>query len=311
MKRDSATPDRVLGFLEPMKAKLVNSIPPGDWIYEVKFDGYRALALRGGPQTRLLSRNQKDLGKKFPEIVEEIASLDVQDAILDGEIVALDDQGRSSFQALQAFDMDTERPPIVFYAFDLLRLNGKELRDLPIEERKAKLAELFTESPAALRYSISFTKDIEELLEKARTLGLEGLIGKRSGSLYEAGKRSGAWVKIKLHLEQEFVIGGYTEPEGGRKHFGALLVGFYEGKKLKFSGRVGTGFNDKLLSTLYSELDKIRIEKCPFYNLPAAGRNRWDQGLTAAEMKRFHWVKPVMACQIKFTEWTRDDRLRH
>jgi bifunctional non-homologous end joining protein LigD len=108
------------------------------------------------------------------------------------------------------------------------------------------LAELFAETPAALRYSISFTKDIEELLEKARTLGLEGLIGKRSNSRYEAGKRSGAWIKIKLHLEQEFVIGGYTEPEGARKYFGALLVGFYEGKRLKFAGRVGTGFNDKL-----------------------------------------------------------------
>jgi bifunctional non-homologous end joining protein LigD len=310
VKSRSIASPRLPDFVEPMKAKLVDSIPPGDWIYEVKFDGYRALALRSGPEIKLLSRNQKDLGKKFPEIVEAIAALDLQDAIIDGEIVALDDQGRSSFQALQAFDMDTERPPIVFYAFDLLRLNGKDLRDLPIEERKAKLAELFTESPAALRYSISFTKDIEELLEKARALGLEGLIGKRSGSRYEAGKRSGAWVKIKLHLEQEFVIGGYTDPEGGRKHFGALLVGFYEGKRLKFAGRVGTGFSENLLSSLHSELEKIRIKRCPFYNVPAGGRNRWDQGLTAAEMKRCHWVRPKMVCQVKFTEWTRDDRLR-
>jgi bifunctional non-homologous end joining protein LigD len=310
MKSKPAASAHLPDFVEPMKAKLVDSTPPGDWIYEIKFDGYRALALRGGAEIRLLSRNQKDLGKKFPEILDAIASLDVQDAIVDGEIVALDDQGRSSFQALQAFDMDTERPPIVFYAFDLLRLNGKDLRDLPIEERKARLAELFTETTAALRYSISFTKDIEELLEKARTLGLEGLIGKRSGSRYEVGKRSGAWVKIKLHMEQEFVIGGYTDPEGGRKHFGALLVGFYEGKRLKFAGRVGTGFSEKLLSSLQSELEKIRIKSCPFYNVPAAGRNRWDQGLTAAEMRRCHWVRPKLVCQVKFTEWTRDDRLR-
>ena len=141
-------------------------------------------------------------------------------------------------------------------------------------------------------------------------MGLEGLIGKRAGSRYEPGKRSGAWIKIKLHQEQEFVIGGYTEPEGSRKYFGALLVGFYEGKKLKFAGRVGTGFSDKLLRTLFSELNKIRVEKCPFFNLPAAGRSRWDQGLTAAEMRRCYWVKPAMVCQIKFTEWTRDDRLR-
>jgi bifunctional non-homologous end joining protein LigD len=175
VKPRSATPAELPDFVEPMQAKLVASMRAGDWIYEVKFDGYRALALRGDAETRLLSRNQKDLGKKFPEIVEAIASLDLQDAIIDGEIVALDDQGRSSFQALQAFDMDTERPPLVFYAFDLLWLNGKDLQDLPIEERKAKLAELFTESPATLRFSISFTKDIDELLEKAKKLGLEGL----------------------------------------------------------------------------------------------------------------------------------------
>jgi bifunctional non-homologous end joining protein LigD len=111
--------------------------------------------------------------------------------------------------------------------------------------------------------------------------------------------------------EQAFVIGGYTEPEGSRKYFGALLVGTYEGKKLKFGGRVGTGFSETGLRNLFSELNKIRIDKCPFFNLPATGRSRWDQGLTAAEMKRCHWVKPILVCQIKFTEWTRDDRLRH
>ena len=110
--------------------------------------------------------------------------------------------------------------------------------------------------------------------------------------------------------EQVFVIGGYTEPEGSRKYFGALLVGFYEGKSFKFAGRVGTGFSEKLLSTLYTGLNKIRVYQCPFFNLPATGRNRWDRGLSAAEMRRCHWVKPVMVCQVKFTEWTRDDRLR-
>jgi bifunctional non-homologous end joining protein LigD len=125
-------------FVEPMKAQLVDSIRPGDWIYEIKFDGYRALALRGGRETRILSRNQKDLGKKFPEITSSIAALDVQDVVIDGEIVALDDRGRPSFQLLQGYDMGLVRPPIVFYAFDLLRLNGEDLRGLPIEERKAK-----------------------------------------------------------------------------------------------------------------------------------------------------------------------------
>jgi bifunctional non-homologous end joining protein LigD len=310
VKTRSSTPERLPDFVEPMKAKLVDSMPSGDWIYEIKFDGYRALVIRGGNETRILSRNQKDLGSKFPEVKDSIAALDLQDAIIDGEIVALDEKGRSSFQLLQGFDMGEQRPPIVFYAFDLLRLNGKDLRNLPIEERKAKLEELLKKPPGVIRYSVSFTKDIPELLDRAGKLGLEGLIGKRTGSKYEVGRRTGAWIKVKLHQEQEFVIGGYTEPEGSRKFFGALLVGFYEGKQLKFCGRVGTGFTDKLLRSLFSQLEEIRVESCPFFNVPAKGRSRWDQGLSAAEMKRCRWVKPEMVCQIKFTEWTRDDRLR-
>jgi bifunctional non-homologous end joining protein LigD len=149
-------------------------------------------------------------------------------------------------------------------ADDLLRLNGKDLQALPIERRKAQLEELLKKPPGVIRYSVSFTKDIPELLGQAREMGLEGLIGKRAGSRYEPGKRSGAWIKIKLHQEQEFVIGGYTEPEGSRKYFGALLVGFYEGKRLKFAGRVGTGFSDKLLRSLFSDLSRIGVEKCPF-----------------------------------------------
>jgi bifunctional non-homologous end joining protein LigD len=206
--------------------------------------------------------------------------------------------------------MNQERPPIVYYAFDLLQLNGKDLRNLPIEERKAKLEALLKKPPGVIRYSASFTRDINELLNRTREMGLEGLIGKRRGSKYEPGRRSGVWIKLKLHHEQEFVIGGYTEPEGGRKYFGALLVAFYEGKRLKFAGRVGTGFSEKRLHDLYAEMNTIRVEACPFFNVPAAGRSRWDQGLTAAEMKRCRWVKPVMVCQVKFTEWTRDDRLR-
>jgi bifunctional non-homologous end joining protein LigD len=219
-------------FVEPMKAKLVDSMPTGDWIYEIKFDAYRALALRGVDEARILSRNKKDLGGKFPEVKDSIAALDIQGAIIDGEVVALDEKGRSSFQLLQGIDMGQEKPPIVYYSFDLLQLNGKDLQNLPIEERKAKLEELLKKPPGVIRYSISFTKDIPELLERAGKLGLEGLIGKRAGSRYEAGKRTGAWIKVKLHLEQEFVIGGYTEPEGSRKYFGALLVGFYEARNL-------------------------------------------------------------------------------
>jgi len=152
-----------------MKAKLVGSMPAGAWIYEVKFDGYRALALRAGGETRILSRNEKDLGSEFPAVRDSIAALDVQDAIIDGEIVALDEKGRSSFQLLQ--DIAQEKAPIVYYAFDLLRLNGKNLQALPIEERKAQLEQLLKKPPGVIRYSVSFTKDIKELLARPRNLG--------------------------------------------------------------------------------------------------------------------------------------------
>jgi bifunctional non-homologous end joining protein LigD len=303
-----SSPAPLPDFVEPMKAQLVDSIRPGDWIYEIKFDGYRALALRGGSETRILSRNQKDLGKKFTKIRDSIAALDVHDAIIDGEIVALDDKGRPSFQLLQGFDMGLVRPPIVFYAFDLLRLNGQDLRSSPIEERKANLAALLKRPPADIRYSASFTQNIDELLSRVRELSLEGLIGKRAGSKYDS-HRSGAWIKIKLYQQGSFVIGGYTQPAGERKHMGALLVGVYEDGKLKFAGRVGTGFSEKLLRSLSEELNKIAVKACPFFNLPATGHGL-DPGLTVAEMKRCVWVKPAMVCEVKFTEWTRDDRLR-
>jgi bifunctional non-homologous end joining protein LigD len=297
-------------FVEPMKAKLVVSIPAGEWLYEIKFDGFRALALRGGNEARLVSRNEKDFGGKFAEVMDSLSKLGVQDAIVDGEIVALDEKGRSSFQLLQAFELGQNRPPIFYYAFDLLRLNGENLEDLPIEERKAKLEQLLKKAPAAIRYSASLGGNAEKLLDQAREFGLEGLIGKRVGSHYEAGRRTGNWIKLKLNQEQEFVIGGYTKPEGARKHFGALLVGVYEGKQLKFAGKVGTGFSEKLLRTMHGMFQKISREGCPFVDLPEKRDRRYGQGVTASEMKLCHWVEPKMVCQIKFEEWTRDHRLR-
>jgi bifunctional non-homologous end joining protein LigD len=293
-----------------MKAKLVASTPAGDWTYEIKFDGFRALALRGSSEARLVSRNKNDFGGKFTEVMDSLSKLDVQDAIIDGEIVALDEKGRSSFQLLQAFELGQVRPPVFYYAFDLLRLNGMDLRDRPLEERKAKLETLLTEAPGNIRYSASLGADAEKILDQARRLGLEGLIGKRVGSHYEAGRRTGTWIKLKLEHQQEFVIGGYTEPAGSRKHFGAILVGFYEGEQLKFAGKVGTGFNEKLLQTLYGTFRKISREACPFVDLPEKRAGRYGQGVTPSEMKLCHWIEPVLVCQIKFNEWTRDYRLR-
>jgi bifunctional non-homologous end joining protein LigD len=297
-------------FVELMKAKLAAAPPRGDWIYEIKFDGWRAIALKGGSQARLLSRNQQDFGGKFPEIMESIAALDAQDVVLDGEIVALDEKGRSSFQLLQAYDIGQERPAIFFYAFDILQLNGHDLKNLPLTERKSKLQNLLKNPPGVIRYSAPLGSDLEPLLKQARLFGLEGVIGKLAGSVYEPGRRSGSWIKLKLVLQQEFVIGGYTDPEGSRKYFGSVIVGFYEGDKLLFAGKVGTGFNDALLRRLYSQFKKIARASCPFANLPVPRGNKWGQGITASEMKDCHWVEPQLVCQVKFSEWTRDDRLR-
>jgi len=297
-------------FVEPMKAKLADNPPAGDWIYEIKFDGFRALAMKGGSETRLLSRNEKDLGGKFPEVMDSVGEIDATDFILDGEIVAIDEKGRSSFQLLQAFELGEERPPIFYYAFDLLRLEGEDLYALPLEERKEKLEALLQKPPGVIRLSSALGDDGKKLLAQAEKLGLEGLIGKKVGCKYEVGRRSGAWVKLKLHREQEFVIGGYTDPEGTRKHFGSLLIGYYEKKRLKFAGKVGTGFDAKLLRMLHAQFKKIAADECPFADLPEKRAGRWGQGVTRAEMKRCHWVAPSMVCQIKYSEWTRDGRLR-
>jgi bifunctional non-homologous end joining protein LigD len=306
----SAKPAPLPEFIEPMKALLVDSPPAGDWLYEIKFDGFRAIALRGGPQARLLSRNEKDFGAKFPEVMASVSELDVKDAVIDGEIVALDDKGISSFQLLQAFELGQERPPIFYYAFDLLRLNGKDLRERPLSERKEKLSKLLKDAPGVIRFSASLGEHADKLLGRARELGLEGLIGKRRDSFYEAGRRSGNWIKLKLQKEQEFVIGGFTPPGGTRKHFGALLVGVYEDGKPKFVGKVGTGFNAALLRNLHARFQRILRDACPFANLPETRGARYGQSVTAAEMKRCKWVEPKMVCQVRFSEWTRDDKLR-
>ena len=298
-------------FIEPMKAMLQRSPPAGqDWIYEIKFDGFRALAFADGNEVSLLSRNEKSFDDKFPEIADAVRGLNLNDAILDGEIVALDAKGISSFQLLQAFEMGKERPAIYYYAFDLLRFQGEDLRHQPLIERKRHLEQLLSKHKGLVRFSASLGESAGPLLKQAKKLGLEGLIGKRKESIYEPGRRSGSWIKLKLHQEQEFVIGGYTNPEGTRQHFGALLLGFYKQNRLQFCGKVGTGFNDKLLGDLKNRFDGLTSKACPFVNLPEKRIGRYGAGVTVAEMKRCHWLKPEMVCQVKYSEWTRDDKLR-
>jgi bifunctional non-homologous end joining protein LigD len=297
-------------FIEPMKARPAEHPLAGDWVYEIKLDGFRTLALNDGKSVRLLSRNKKDFGQRFPLILEAMEELNLRDSIIDGEIVALDSKGRSSFQLLQAYDLGQDKPTILFYAFDLLRFDGRDLQKLPLIERKNLLQKALSNAPDFIRNSVALTGDVNRLLKEAQRLGLEGLIGKRANSLYELGKRSGAWIKLKLHHQQEMVIGGFTEPEGSRKHFGSLLIGYYDKGNLHCAGKVGTGFNDGLLKALAKEFAALSAEVCPFENLPEKKLGRYGAGITVNEMKRCHWLKPKLVCQVKFSEWTRDGKLR-
>ena len=195
-------------------------------------------------------------------------------------------------------------------AFDLLSLDCADVRSRPLIERRKLLAKLLKKAPENIKFSEQLTGTKEELLRVAKQFQLEGLIAKRPDSLYEPCRRSGSWVKVKLTKQQEFVIGGYTPPEGSRKYFGALLVGYYGPEGLLFAGRVGTGFSERALETLYDAFQKIRRTTCPFVNLPEKTRGRWGLGITLTVMRTCSWVEPELVAQIKFTEWTSDNQLR-
>jgi len=298
-------------FIEPMKAKLVENPPAtGDWIYELKFDGIRLLAIKNRDKVSLLSRNQNDLSGRFPEIVQAVKNLPPDECVLDGEVVALDEEGRSSFQLLQAREMDGRKSPIYFYAFDLLQLNGKTLVSLPLEVRKNVLESLCADAGDPIRYSGAIGGDANQLLNEVERRGLEGIIGKLRNSVYEPGRRSGAWIKLKCVNEQEFVIGGYTPPQGARKYFGAILVGYYDGDDLVFAGKVGTGFAAKSLATLHKKFQGQRRADCPFVDLPSKQDGEWVLGITPSMMKKMRWTNPKFVAEIKFAEWTRDGKLR-
>jgi bifunctional non-homologous end joining protein LigD len=208
-------------FIAPMKATLMDAPPEyGDWTYELKFDGFRTIAVKNGEEVQLFSRNAKEFTERFSEVAEAVAQLGCGSAVLDGEIVALDEEGRSSFQLLQGSEMESERPPIVFYVFDLLNVDGNDLTGEPLETRRECLRMVLDDAPPILRLSAEITGDPHKLLEEVRRRGLEGLIGKERRSVYEIDRRSRSWIKLKCAVEQEFVIGGYTPPEGAR-HRGA------------------------------------------------------------------------------------------
>jgi bifunctional non-homologous end joining protein LigD len=288
-----------------MMAQIAEHIPRGDdWLFEVKWDGVRAIAFIENESVRLQSRTGNRCERQYPELAVIPHQVAARTAILDGEIAVLDAKGVSQFHLIQPRIMNTDansiahmarNTPAVYFAFDLLYLDGYDLRGVRLEERRKLLEEIVTPDPV-FRVSAAFPGAGEEMLEAARENGLEGLLAKHASSRYEP-KRSSDWLKIKVVTQQEFVIGGFTEPQGERSHFGALVLGVYEEGKLQWVGNVGTGFDQKTLTFLYKKLEPLITSKCPF-----AERPKPERGMT--------WVKPELIAQVKFTHWTQEKRLR-
>jgi bifunctional non-homologous end joining protein LigD len=297
-------------FVRPMKATAVTELPEeGGWIYEIKWDGYRAVALKQGESVRLLSLKEKNLTSDFPGVAEAVRGLAAQTAVVDGEIVAVDANGRPSFQVLQNRKTLGRGWTVVYYAFDLLNLEGEDLQQLPLDRRKAKLRALIAK-PASptVRYSAELSGPPAAVIRTVAAAGLEGVVAKKSDSLYRAGTRVATWRKLKLNKGQELVIGGY-KPDAGS--FQSILVGYYDAKKLIFSGKVRQGFNPAVRARLLREMRPLVTAKCPFANLPTSRKSHFGEGITNEEMAQLCWLKPKLVTQVSFTEWTTYGLLRH
>ncbi len=300
-------------FIEPMLCEPAKSVPRGaEWIFEVKLDGFRIEAVRpAGEGVTLLTRNRNSLNRKFFYIADAISAFLPDDSVLDGELVALDDRGRPSFNLLQFFRKEAER--VRYCAFDLLRLSGRDLTALPLTERKALLGEQVAgrsaQVPVVEWIDGASETDVAALLRRVREQGLEGVVAKQKGSAYEAGERSGAWIKHRFNHRLEFVVGGYVP---GAHGFGALLVGFYRGSELLFVNRLQAGFTPELREQIFPLIRGSEIPECPFANLPQTVTSRWGgEGLNAEKMKACVWVRPERVLEVEFLEWSGETSLRH
>ncbi|XHF33241.1 DNA ligase D [Pseudomonas chlororaphis] len=293
---------RIPAQLKPQLATLVESAPEGDWQYEIKFDGYRIMARIDQDDVQLFTRNGHDWTHKLPKQAQALAALGLESAWLDGEMVVADADGVPDFQALQnAFDAGRSEN-ILYYLFDLPYLNGVDLREVPVQERRAALATVLKahEDPL-LRFSEAFDETPQALLNSACQMRMEGLIGKRLGSPY-VSRRSSDWIKLKCKHRQEFVIVGYTDPKGARSSFGALLLGLHDrdSGELRYAGKVGTGFNETTLKSILAQLKPLRVKKPAVVNPP-----------TGFEAKGVHWLKPSLLAEVAFAEMTQDGSVRH
>ena len=286
---------------DAMLAKLSQSVPDSDdWIYEKKFDGFRAIAKIKNPEADLISRNGNKLNKKFPSIVNELSSIKT-DCILDGEIVIEDRNEKSYFQLLQSGEPIPKNLKLKYYVFDIIQLDGNDLRLFPLTERKELLELLIKKYKVeAIEFVPNLKQDQNKVLGFAEDNKWEGIIAKLKESTYQEGKRNGNWLKIKLRNTQEAIICGFTKPEGGRSHFGALVLGLMSNGKLKYIGNCGTGFNEKLLKELFDEFTPLIQKTKPF-----------ESSEDVAKERNVTWLKPELVCDVYYSEWTRDEHLRH
>lgn len=290
--------------VEPELATLVSAPPAGDdWLHELKLDGYRILCAVEDGEAQVYTRNAKDWTARFSPIAQAAAALPVASALFDGEVVVLKPDGTSSFQALQNALTESRERDLLYYVFDLLYLDGQDLRPLPLTARKEALAALvtkgFPQDRPVIRLSDHVQGQGEGFYAQACRHGLEGIVSKRADAPYRSG-RGKDWLKVKCLKRQEFIIAGYTDPEGARSGFGALLLAVHEGGDLVFTGRVGTGFDTTTLGTLRARLEKLERKTPPVKNPPRG-----------AQARGVHWVKPELVAEIAFTEWTDDGSLRH
>jgi DNA ligase D-like protein (predicted ligase) len=289
-----------------MAARVVDELPEGvEWMYEVKFDGYRALLLKNGDHVQIRSRNDKDLTSTYPSVAAYGRRLQADQVVLDGEIVAVDANGHPSFQALQHRAAHPGHS-IVFYAFDLLHLAGEDLTGETLQTRRAQLPEVLNDSGVLL--SIELPGTPQQVIDAVQSLGLEGVIAKCRTSRYIPGDRNTSWVKLKLDRQQEFAVGGYRPGPHG---VDALLVGYHDGKDLRFAGKVRAGFTPHVRREVFAQLAPLHASRCPFVDLPNSKTSHWGTGVTPEQMNEMQWLKPKLVAQIRFVEWTADGHLRH
>jgi len=284
-----------------------DKLPEGpEWLMELKLDGYRALAIKSGGKVRLRSRNDNDFNARYPGLVRALDPMP-DETVVDGEVVALDEEGRPSFNTLQNYG--SSGVPLHFFIFDLLMLRGGNVMAEPLVERRALIEKHVLPTLAEpIRYSPVLEASLPDLIRSVKIQGLEGLVAKRRDSIYEPGLRSGAWQKMRVNRGQELVIAGYTP---SLKNFDALVVGYYDGGNLMYAARTRNGFTPASRTELFRKLKPLEIKECPFANLPEKKAGRWGAGLTAAKMAECRWLKPQLVGQFEFVEWTGENHLRH